>query len=67
MHDSEIVVEKTPHRVDSDVDCISSRLGVAYVTEREEQALTEIELNRAKIVLVDENGKIIQLPTKNEH
>ncbi|MFC3023324.1 hypothetical protein ACFODT_05745 [Vibrio zhugei] len=68
MHNSDIIVgQKSAPTVDHNEHVSISRVGIAYITEREEQALTEIELNRAKIVLVDENGKFIQLPTKNEH
>ncbi|MGO1298877.1 MAG: hypothetical protein ACTMIA_16515 [Vibrio sp.] len=68
MHNSDIIVgHKSAPAPEENEHAATSRVGIAYINEREEQALTEIELNRAKIVLVDESGKIIQLPTKSEH
>ncbi|GHX66701.1 hypothetical protein VCSRO11_2083 [Vibrio cholerae] len=35
--------------------------------ERQQLELTEIELNRARIIMIDENGKMIRLPLLTEH
>ncbi len=44
-----------------------TRLVVAYKNERSQQELTEVELNRAKIVVMDENGNLKRIPIIPEH
>lgn len=46
---------------------VSFRLQRAYLKAREEQDLIEVDLNRARIILVDQNGKLIKELHKNEH
>jgi hypothetical protein len=43
------------------------RLTKAYLKAREELELQELDLNRAKIVLVDQHGKIIRTLNAVEH
>jgi hypothetical protein len=46
---------------------VSLRLQSAYLKARAEQDLVEVDLNRARIILVDKNGKLIKELHKNEH
>lgn len=45
----------------------ATRLVNAYIRERTQQEVTEVELNRSKIVMIDENGKVIKVSILNEH
>ncbi|MGD8110324.1 hypothetical protein ACQEXU_02330 [Vibrio sp. TRT 21S02] len=64
MRNSQILVRKTEEKSD-DVRCI--KLRDAYRTERTIQEVTEVELNRAKIVMIDEDGNIKRVPILAEH
>ncbi|WP_391090737.1 hypothetical protein [Vibrio sp. NH-UV-68] len=64
MHQtSEIIVptmsESEPER--------APRLIKAYKHERTHQEVTEVELNRSKIVMIDENGNIKKVAIISEH
>ena len=39
----------------------------AYLSARKQQELLEVELNRAKIVMVDADGKMVRVPMLSEH
>ncbi|OAJ95842.1 hypothetical protein [Vibrio bivalvicida] len=45
----------------------SKKLLDAYRKERAQQEITEVELNRSKIVMIDENGNIKKVPILSEH
>lgn len=45
----------------------TDRLVAAYKKERTQQEVTEVELNRSKIVMIDENGNIKKVPILAEH
>ena len=45
----------------------ASRLEVAYRDERKRQEITEVELNRTKIVLIDEDGNMERVAILSEH
>ncbi|EEX93989.1 hypothetical protein VIOR3934_08741 [Vibrio orientalis CIP 102891 = ATCC 33934] len=45
----------------------SSKLVSAYKKERTQQEITEVELNRGKIVMIDENGEFKSIPILAEH
>ncbi|WP_117234133.1 hypothetical protein [Vibrio maerlii] len=45
----------------------SGRLAEAYKQEKRQLEIVEIEMNRAKIVIVDQEGKPVQLPLIKEH
>ncbi|GAA5646922.1 MULTISPECIES: hypothetical protein [Vibrio] len=65
MLTSEIIVpksEKNPTPANK-----SRKLSDAYKTERTRQEVTEIELNRATIVIVDEDGQLRKVPLLGEH
>ncbi|KJY84030.1 hypothetical protein TW81_06355 [Vibrio galatheae] len=45
----------------------STKLVNAYRKERTQQEVTEVELNRSNIVMIDENGNIKKVPILAEH
>ncbi|GHY76741.1 hypothetical protein VCSRO120_1402 [Vibrio cholerae] len=65
MRNSEILVPQPP--VQTEPDATAVKLREAYVQERQQLELTEIELNHARIIMIDENGKMIRLPLLTEH
>ncbi|BCK15823.1 hypothetical protein ACPF3V_002836 [Vibrio cholerae] len=65
MRNSEILVLTPP--LQTELDAVAIKLREAYIKERQQLELTEIELNRARIVMIDENGKMIRLPLLTEH
>ncbi|HGF7369645.1 TPA: hypothetical protein AB5E75_000768 [Vibrio cholerae] len=65
MRNSEILVSTPP--LQTELDAVAIKLREAYIKERQQLELTEIELNRARIIMIDENGKMIRLPLLTEH
>ncbi|EJL6577758.1 hypothetical protein AADU56_001885 [Vibrio cholerae] len=65
MRNSEILVPIPP--LQTELDAVAIKLREAYIKERQQLELTEIELNRARIIMIDENGKMIRLPLLTEH
>ncbi|HGE6105399.1 TPA: hypothetical protein ACGG8A_000641 [Vibrio cholerae] len=65
MRNSEILVPTPP--LQTELDVVAIKLREAYIKERQQLELTEIELNRARIIMIDENGKMIRLPLLTEH
>ena len=64
MRTSAIIVPK------QEANAIPSRVNrivSAYSRERSRQEVTEVELNRTKIVMIDENGNIKKIPILPEH
>ncbi|WP_353499352.1 hypothetical protein [Vibrio chaetopteri] len=43
------------------------RLKGAYICERSKQEVVEVELNRSKVVMIDQDGKLIKVPFLSEH
>ena len=43
------------------------KLKAAYITAREQLELTEVELNRSKVVVIDENGHMTKVTILLEH
>lgn len=43
------------------------RLQDAYLKARRQQESLEVELNRARIIMLDADGKIVRLPLLSEH
>ncbi|WP_428813829.1 hypothetical protein [Vibrio makurazakiensis] len=43
------------------------RIRNAYVKERKQLEIVEIELNRSKIVMIDEQGRKKRVPILSEH
>ncbi len=64
MRNSQILIAKTEDKSE-EVRCI--KLRDAYRQERTIQEVTEIELNRAKIIMIDEDGNIKRVPIIAEH
>ncbi|GFK32096.1 hypothetical protein [Vibrio cholerae] len=65
MRNSESLVPTPP--LQTELDAVAIKLREAYIKERQQLELTEIELNRARIIMIDENGKMIRLPLLTEH
>ncbi|EPW0992229.1 hypothetical protein ACWC5Y_001827 [Vibrio cholerae] len=65
MRNSEILVPTPP--LQTELDAVAIKPREAYIKERQQLELTEIELNRARIIMIDENGKMIRLPLLTEH
>ncbi|EGR2474915.1 hypothetical protein [Vibrio cholerae] len=65
MRNSEILAPTPP--LQTELDAVAIKLREAYIKERQQLELTEIELNRARIIMIDENGKMIRLPLLTEH
>ncbi|WP_194437171.1 hypothetical protein [Vibrio fluminensis] len=64
MRNSAIVI---PKQEETKVSPRCRKLVKAYKFERSQQEITEVELNRAKIVMVDENGNTKRIPILAEH
>lgn len=64
MRSSDIIVPK-PEQLSEDMR--SNKLIKAYIFERTQQEITEVELNRAKIVMIDANGNMKRVPLLAEH
>ncbi len=43
------------------------RLKGAYINERSKLEVVEVELNRSKVVMIDQDGKLIKVPFLSEH
>ncbi|MBF9003010.1 MULTISPECIES: hypothetical protein [Vibrio] len=68
MHHSDIVVSRHNNQEQTQQQPqTKTKLSSAYKAERESLETIEIELNRSKIVMVDETGKIIKFPLSQEH
>ena len=64
MRTSDIIVPKQEQTV---VPSRADKLVKAYRSERTQQEITEVELNRTKIVMIDENGNMKKVPLLAEH
>ncbi|MGI2879189.1 hypothetical protein ACRTDO_00115 [Vibrio furnissii] len=65
MQPSEIVVPQLDEQsAESD---LRPKLRQAYISERQRLELVEIELNRSKVVMIDENGRIVRFSPTSEH
>ncbi|MGL4379824.1 MAG: hypothetical protein ACRCTB_01735 [Vibrio sp.] len=63
MHTSDILVSPTPRTSEASV----TKLGQAYLQQRQQLELTEIELKRTKIAMLDEDGQLIRLAWLLDH
>ncbi|MDA0148385.1 hypothetical protein [Vibrio sp. LaRot3] len=64
MRHSDIIIPKSEDKVSN---LRTEKLGDAYKFERTQQEITEVELNRTKIVMIDENGNMKRVPILSEH
>lgn len=64
MRTSDIIIPKVEP---AEVPQRSSEIIEAYRKERTRQEVTEVELNRSKIVMIDENGNMKKVPILSEH
>ncbi|MGR5067675.1 MULTISPECIES: hypothetical protein [Vibrio] len=53
--------------VESTEDSLAAKLKAAYVTARTQLEIIEVELNRSKIMMIDENGKMTKVSILSEH
>ncbi|MGR5133724.1 hypothetical protein [Vibrio alfacsensis] len=53
--------------VESTKDSLAAKLKAAYVTARTQLEIIEVELNRSKIMMIDENGKMTKVSILSEH
>lgn len=77
MQPSEIIVPPSeesapsakaqPVPIEQRVDSKRAKLGQAYIRERQKQELTDIELHRSKVIVMDENGRILRMSLTTEH
>lgn len=64
MRNSDIIVPKSEQTASvTPVD----RIVKAFRSERTQQEITEVELNRTKIVMIDEDSNIKKVPLLAEH
>lgn len=64
MRNSDIIVPKSEQTASvTPVD----RIVKAFRSGRTQQEITEVELNRTKIVMIDEDGNIKKVPLLAEH
>lgn len=54
-------------KVKSESNAKAARLQSAYLKEREQQDLIEVDLNRAHVILVDNYGNLIRTLHQKEH
>ena len=59
------IVDSVEHATESSVE--KNKLREAYVQERTYLEAVEIELNRSKIILIDEQGRKKRVPILSEH
>ncbi|MEF1187359.1 hypothetical protein [Vibrio sinaloensis] len=64
MLTSDIIVTKEEKMV---TPSSAQKLIEAYRSERTRQEITEVELNRTKIVMIDEDGNMKKVPLLAEH
>ncbi|MCG3723157.1 hypothetical protein EXA23_02360 [Vibrio cincinnatiensis] len=67
MSHSEIVVPTSTSKEKSSFTVQQQKLRQAYLYERQNLALLEIELNRSKVVVMDEHGRFLRLVFVLEH
>ncbi|AXT73110.1 hypothetical protein M272_01385 [Vibrio natriegens NBRC 15636 = ATCC 14048 = DSM 759] len=46
---------------------LAEKLKTAYINARDQLELTEVELNRSKIMMIDEDGNLRKVPILSEH
>ncbi|USD34235.1 MULTISPECIES: hypothetical protein [Vibrio] len=64
MRTSDIIIPKIEP---NDAPQRSSKIVEAYRKERTRQEATEVELNRSKIMMIDEDGNMRKVPILSEH
>ncbi len=46
---------------------LAEKLKTAYIEARNQLEITEVELNRSKIMMIDEDGNMRKVPILSEH
>ncbi|MGF1719420.1 hypothetical protein L4D20_05150 [Vibrio kyushuensis] len=70
VHTGEEPTKLELDRFESDVEdaqALSYKLRSAYQSERDKLEMTEVELNRSRIFMVDKNGNMRIVPLMSEH
>ena len=67
MNSGTIAEQVENQDVESHDDSMATKLKAAYVAARTQLEITEVELNRSKIMMIDENGKVTKVSILSEH
>ncbi|MCL9779869.1 hypothetical protein M9194_00285 [Vibrio sp. S4M6] len=65
MKTSQIIVAK--NEADEPKQDETSKVATAYLHERNQLEYTEVELSRAKVIVLDEEGNVSRLPIFLDH
>ena len=67
MNSGTIAEQVESQDVETQNDSLATKLKASYVAARTQLEITEVELNRSKIMMIDENGKMTKVSILSEH
>ena len=67
MNSGTIAEQVESQDVETPNDSLAAKLKASYVAARTQLEITEVELNRSKIMMIDENGKMTKVSILSEH
>lgn len=67
MNSGTIAEQVESQDVETSNDSLAAKLKASYVAARTQLEITEVELNRSKIMMIDENGKMTKVSILSEH
>lgn len=67
MNSGTIAEQVESQDVETQTDSLAAKLKASYVAARTQLEITEVELNRSKIMMIDENGKMTKVSILSEH
>ncbi|HDM8221282.1 TPA: hypothetical protein P0E24_004878 [Vibrio campbellii] len=67
MNSGTIAEQVETQDVETQNDSLAAKLKASYVAARTQLEITEVELNRSKIMMIDENGKMTKVSILSEH
>ncbi|WP_244662581.1 hypothetical protein [Vibrio owensii] len=67
MNSGTIAEQVESQDVETQNDSLVAKLKASYVAARTQLEITEVELNRSKIMMIDENGKMTKVSILSEH
>lgn len=67
MNSGTIAEQVESQDVETQIDSLAAKLKASYVAARTQLEITEVELNRSKIMMIDENGKMTKVSILSEH
>ena len=67
MNSGTIAEQVEAQDIESDDDSMATKLKAAYLMARTQLEVTEVELNRSKIMMIDESGKMTKVSILSEH